>query len=374
MGENGEMKRMGKFELLELLEEGLVGALYRARDTEEDRDVLLKVISPTVSQNPFFGKQLYDKWTDQKSLVEHPNVLRVWEVGEQAGRYYLAAEAVQGQTLSAKLDESPLGIEEALSIVRQIAEGLRAIHRRGVVHGQLTPADVLLTQDKMGRLLVKIAIFDLGVSATGSAISVFGELTGAPKYMAPEVIRGRAPGAQSDIFALGVLAYELFTGREPFPSEHPTGYLFGNCEKEATPADQVNEKAPHEVALVIHRMLEKSPSDRYRAVERVVDDLDRCTECIRTGRAEVVPYGTDSAFARNYELPEPETKLKQPERTRIGHVAIFLILLGLVVGLAVHPIRNNRTEPGRGVAPKTIETTGNETRPAGPARITPPPS
>ncbi|MGD2175876.1 MAG: SUMF1/EgtB/PvdO family nonheme iron enzyme [Candidatus Brocadiaceae bacterium] len=337
MQESFERKRLGKFELMELIEEGVAGQLYRARDTEHERRVLLKIVAGAMSQNPAFGRYFYDKWSDQQSLVEHPNVLRVWEVGEEGDRYYVALEDTTGRRLSEVLPDTPLDSDEALDIVHQIAEALRAIHRRNVTHGDLKPSDIFLTRDRLDRRLVKMALFDLGVSSAQGTVSVFGEMMGSPKYMSPEVIRGRAPGAQADIFALGVIAYELFTGREPFPSDHPVGYLFSNCEKGAEPADQVTEGVPHEVALVIHRMLEKEPPQRYRSVERVIDDLDRCVESIKTGHVQLVPFGTDSAFARDYELPQPRRE-GTTAPLRAGHLAALLLLVAVLVGVAGYTV------------------------------------
>ena len=217
----------------------------------------------------------------------------------------MAVEDAGGEPLSRLMDRAPLDVDEALEILHQAAEGLRAAHRRDVVQGHLKPSDILLTTDEMGRRLVKVAFIDMGVSAQESLAPVFGELLGNPKYMAPEVVRGRLASPESDVFALGVIAYEMLTGKEPFPSDNAVGYLFANCEAHAVPADQVREGLPHEVALVLARMLEKEPSRRYRNMQRLTDDLDRCVTSMKTGKVEVVPYGTDSAFARGYEMTPP---------------------------------------------------------------------
>jgi formylglycine-generating enzyme required for sulfatase activity len=336
MSEGVVGSHIGKYELLQLVEEGPLGRIWRARDTETGRAVLLKTVAPTVCQNPEFGRYFYEKWSDQQSLVEHPNVLRVWELGQADDVYFVAFEDVEGTRLSELLAQAPLPVDDALDIMHQIAEGLRAIHRRSVLHVHLKPSDIMVSRDPMGQRLVKTTIFDLGVSPTDGVVSVFGELLGAPKYMAPEVIQGKAPGPRSDVFALGVVGYELFTGSEPFHSDHAVGYLFANCNESAQPADRVHEAVPHEVALVVARMLESDPAKRYRSVERVVDDLDRCVEAIRAGRAELVPYGTDSAFARGYELPEPPAPRATGSRGVRTYVVAVAAVLVVVVGVAAY--------------------------------------
>ncbi|MFW6119084.1 MAG: SUMF1/EgtB/PvdO family nonheme iron enzyme [Planctomycetota bacterium] len=356
MDEQDTENRFGKYEILERIEEGIAGRLCRARDTESGRNVVLKIVAPAISENPEFGRYFYDKWSEQQSLVEHPNIVRVWEVGQEGDSYYVALEDTDGRRLSDELEHAPLETDEALDIIHQIAEGLRAIHRRDVFHGHVKPADVILTQDKLGRRLVKVALFDLGVSSEAGTVSVFGELLGAPKYMAPEVIRGRTPGPEADVFALGVIAYEMFTGREPFPSQHPVGYLFNNCEEEPQPVDGANPDAPREVALVIHRMLEKQPRDRYASVQRVIDDLDRCVETLKTGRSEVVPHGTDSAFARDYDIPAPKPEATQSSGLSVGYAAVLIVLVVATVGLGVYAVSNL----GRGSAPRPPDADGAE--------------
>ncbi len=344
--------QLGGYDLREFLKEDVAGQLYRAEHSQTGQQVLLKVVSPSVCQNPVFRRYFFHKSADRQAMVEHPNVVQVLDVGQEQGVYYVALEAGEGRQLAELMAEGPTEPIEGLNIVRQIAEGLRGAHRRDVVHGHLKPADVLLTTDQMGRLLVKVSLLDLGITSTDSVVSVFGEVMGAPKYMAPEVIRGRQPDAQADVFALGVLAYELFTGREPFASDHAVGYLFANCEKDAARADEVNADVPREVAQIIHRMMEKDPARRHRTMQRVIDDLDRCVQALKTGHVEVVPFGTDSAFARNYEMPEP--KAEATDRGASAGRVVATVLLVLVVGALAYVAGRGlpavSTDPNEGVA------------------------
>jgi len=328
-----EPARLGKYELLDLVEEGVGGSLYHARHVETGRAALVKTIAPALSGMASFGKYFYDTWADQQSLIEHPNVLHTLDVGKEGDVHYVAVEDAGGRPLSELLASGPLATDEAIDILHQAAEGLRAAHRRDVVHGHLKPSDIRVGTDEMGRRLVKVAFFDLGVSVADSMAPVYGELLGSPKYLAPEVIRGRLPMPESDVFSLGVIAYEMLTGSEPFPSDNAVGYLFANCSAEARPADEVREGLPHEVALVVARMLEKEPARRYRSMQRLMDDLDRCVAGMRTGRVEVVPYGTDSAFARDYELTRPAGQKPAAPRTSwfaYAAVALAVVAVGLL--------------------------------------------
>ncbi len=344
---NDESKKsLGKFELLELIEEGPAGRLYRARDTQKDRTILLKLVSAAISQNAAFGRHFYERWAEQQSLVEHPNILQVREVGQADDSYYVAFEDVEAESLTERLRQSPLPLDEALEILHQVAEGLRAVHRRNLLHGHLKPSQILLARDKMDRLLVKVMLFDPSVAGPDQMVSVFGELLGTPKYMAPEVIRGRTPGPEADVFALGVIAYQMFTGYEPFPSRNPVGYLFSNCQEELEPLNKVKEDIPVEVATVVQRMLEKDPEQRYRSAQRLVDDLDRSRESIHTGHVDVVPRGVDSAFARDYHALEPEDT--GGLRIATGLAIVLVILLtgaALATGFVVARVWKWPTTP-----------------------------
>jgi len=356
-------RTFGKFELLSLVEEGIGGRLYHARDVEKNRKVLLKLVSASLSENPAFGRYFYHKWADKATMFEHPNVVSTVEVGKEGNTYYVALEEINGQRLSETLRKGRPRPEEALEIIRQVAEALRAAHRREIVHGDLKPSCIFLCKDKMGRSLVKVVLFDLGVAASESMVSVYGETVGTPKYMAPEVISGGLVTPQSDVFALGVIAYELLTGKEPFPSDHVVGYLSSNSLLQQRPVHEVNRDVPREAGMIVGRMLEKQPARRYKSVQKVIDDLDRCEQGIKTGQVTVVPMGTDSAFARDYELPEPgqEKRTAASRLSALNWVALLLAAVALV--LALH---------GLFAAPATTALTGSEpgAPPAGTRRVT----
>ena len=337
-----QKERFGRFELISLLDEGIGGRLYRARDPEQDCTILLKIVASSVSENPLFGRYFYHRWADRQNMFEHPNVTNALEVGKEEGTYYIAMAEMEGQRLSDALKDELPDVDRSSEIIHQVAEALRAAHRRDMIHGYLTPASVYLGRDKMDRELVRVMFFDLGVAASESMVSVYGETIGAPKYMAPEVIRGGCVTPQSDIFALGVIAYELLTGKEPFPSDHVVGYLFSNCEKRLTPPHQAKTNVPREMGMVVARMLEKEPERRYKNIQKVIDDLDRATESMKTGRVSVVPMGTDSAFERQYEIPEPDPQKSSSGKSFSGLNWAAVVLAVVATLLAAYSLSGGK--------------------------------
>ena len=317
-----------RYRLIETLEEGVAGKLYRARDTQDDSTVLLKLVPRAMSRDPEFRRYFYERWTEREATIEHPNLARIVEVGQIGEQYFAVVEELLGERLSDRLKTAQFDPLEVLEIMRQIAEALRAAHRENIVHGHLKPTDIFLTQDQRGRPLVKVLFLDLGTAAADGMLSMFGDLSGPPKYLAPEVVRGRMPDARSDLFALGVLGYEMVTGQEPFPSEHPIGYLFANCEADMVPAHEARASVPKELSLVVSRCLARNPQSRYGSAQKLIDDIDRCTQSLQTGHVTVVPPGTDSAFARDYEI-----ETRAPRRGARGLAASPLTALALAVAL-----------------------------------------
>ncbi len=352
--------RQDRYALGDLLHEGPNGQLYRAHDSETNESVLLKMTSRAVSKSPDFKRYIHDRWTDHEHLFEHPNIARIVDMGRWGERYFMAVEDPGGVRLTEKLDEAPCDRDETLELLQQITEGLRAAHRRDIYHGHLKPSDIYVTTNNAGHTLVKIVFLDMGTTADESMLSLFGEVHGSPKYMAPEVIRGQTPRAQADIFSLGVIGYELLTGHEPFESSHPIGYLHANCEAAYAPPAEITEDVPGEISRVVSRCLERDPDKRYQSIQRVNDDLDRCAQVMKTGQVSVVPPGTDSAFAREYTVQgqsqEPASSWSQLSPFNMVAIVLALAALGITVysnfdsfrQKAVQRERPEKQEPDRG--------------------------
>jgi len=316
-------RRYGRFETVRLISRGPLGRTCEARDVETGRRVLLKVCTRAVSENPAVAK-VYEELRDSSAQqVDDPAILRIIEAGQAGGLYYLAFEYVEATPLSERMREGRAPLGEALGVIRQVAVGLRAMHQRGCTHGDVKPANILLGRDARGRPLVKLCLADLATNAAEAMVSIFGELAGTPKYMAPECIRGQEAGPRADIFSLGVVAYELLSGREPHPVTHALGYLQANCEQDPEPLVQLDTTISSEMSRVVQKMMAREPVRRYRNCQSLLDDLDRVGTRTTGDYSEVVPCGVDSAFA---------TKTTPPSlaRPRLG----FWHGVGLAVGAA----------------------------------------
>ena len=212
--------RLGRYEILGLIGQGGMGEVWRARDTSLGRDVAIKTLPPSLSQEPGRLARL----TREASLlaaVNHPNIAVIHGLEEHNGTRFIVLELVDGQTLADRLCRGPLAVAGALKLARQIAEALAAAHAHGVVHRDLKPANIMIAPGDRVKVLdfgIAKATADSGdTEATRTATdTVKGTVLGTPAYMSPEQARGDASGFQSDIWALGVVAFEMLTGTSPF--------------------------------------------------------------------------------------------------------------------------------------------------------------
>ncbi len=206
--------RIGLYQITEMIGQGGMGEVYRARDTRLDRDVAIKIISESFAADPDRLRR-FEQEARTLAALNHPHIAHIYGVEDRA----LVMELVEGEELSRRIARGPLPMDDALAIARQIAEGLEAAHARGVVHRDLKPANIKI--DTNGR--VKILDFGLAkaapaasTDATATAATKHGAILGTPAYMSPEQARGEAAGPQSDVWALGVVLYEMLTGVSPF--------------------------------------------------------------------------------------------------------------------------------------------------------------
>jgi serine/threonine protein kinase len=258
--------RLGSHEITALLGRGGMGEVYRARDTKLKRDVAIKILPDEFSRDPERVSR-FQREAEVLASLNHPSIAAIYDLQEASGSRYLVLELVEGNTLADRLKRGPLPIEEALIVARSICEALEAAHEKGIVHRDLKPANVKITSD--GK--VKVLDFGLakvaGVSAATSEDSPTniatqsGVILGTAAYMAPEQVRGREVDKRADIWAFGVLLYELLTGRRLFGSEDIADTLAKVLKEQPDLSD-----APLEVRPLLAKCLEKDPKRRLRDI------------------------------------------------------------------------------------------------------------
>jgi WD40 repeat protein/predicted Ser/Thr protein kinase len=259
------------YEVLGELGRGGMGVVYKARQVRLGRVVALKVLLA----GGHAGAQDLARFRAEASAaarLQHPNVVQVYEVGEEGGRPYLALEYVDGGSLAEKLRGTPLPAREAAQLAETLARAVHAAHRHGIVHRDLKPANVLLTADGTP----KIVDFGLAKRLDGTTLHTqTGAVLGTPDFMAPEQAEGKATGPAADVHALGALLYQMLTGRPPFVAETALDTLLRVRLDEPVPPSVLQPKVPRDLGTVCLRCLRKSPAQRYASALDLAEDLRR---------------------------------------------------------------------------------------------------
>jgi serine/threonine protein kinase len=253
-----------------LIGRGGMGAVYRAADERLGRKVALKVIAPELAQDERFRERFLRESQIAASL-DHPHVIPIYQAGEEQGLLFLAMRYVEGTDLARLVaEEGALEPRRALDILSQIAEALDVAHEKGLVHRDVKPSNVLIAS-AAGREHCYLADFGL-TKRTGSlsGVSVAGDIVGTLEYVAPEQITGEPLDERSDVYSLGCVLYECFTGQSPFPRATDVALLWAHVHEEPTPSSTLRPELPRELDAVLTRALAKEPGRRYRSAGELV--------------------------------------------------------------------------------------------------------
>jgi serine/threonine protein kinase len=278
--------RVGPYRILGLLGVGAVGRVYRARDPETGRVVALKRVRRHLSRDARVMERFRREGIAAEGL-SHPNLLKVYDVGPD----YLVLELVEGEGLDERLErKGALSPDEALPMLRQLAEALDSVHARGIVHRDVKPSNVLLTRQGT----VKLSDFGMA-HLSWAPITRSGELVGSPAYMAPEQIALGDVEPASDLHALGVVAFLCLTGRRPFEGRSVGELLRSVVDHEPPSASALRPSLPPAVDAVLARAMAKDPDDRHPTARQLVDALERALADQtgpRRGRGWLASLGT----------------------------------------------------------------------------------
>jgi len=334
----------GRYEILDLLGQGGMGAVYKARDREVDREVALKVIRPELTGHPDIVRRFKLELILARQ-VTHKNVVRIFDLGEAEGAKFISMEFVDGRDLKSLLAErGKYKPEEAIGIIEQVCHALDAAHTAGVIHRDLKPQNIIV--DKHGR----VAVMDFGIARTteASGLTQTGVLMGTPEYMSPEQAKGEEVDSRSDLFSLGIIFYELLTGQTPYAAATPTASLVKRTQERAVPPAKLDPAIPKYVNDVVIRCLEIEPQHRYGSAQEIVQDLEsRRTPHRGLATLRMPRFRTVEQFGTKWIAP--------------GLALLLLLVVGFVfrkkifapmtkpaepaVSLAILPFRNASGDP-----------------------------
>jgi serine/threonine protein kinase len=262
----GSPERIGRYHVIERIGRGGMGVVYRARDEAVGRDVALKVLTADVEDDPDIRTRFYRE-AEAAARLSHPNIITIFDVGEDGDRFFIVMELLRGATLKDFLKQGDAaGIDRKLDLMIQLSAGLGAAHNASIYHRDIKPGNIFVRADGL------LKILDFGVARlASSSMTAAGFIVGTPDYMSPEQARGADIDGRSDIFSLGGVFYFMLTGRKPFPANDlPT--LFRQIQ--STDAPPLGVDAPPELTTVIMKALSKKRETRYQNCQELLADLD----------------------------------------------------------------------------------------------------
>jgi serine/threonine-protein kinase len=267
-----------------LVAHGGMATIFRAVDMRDGRVVALKVPHPEAECDPVFFDRFQREILIGRKL-NHPGAVKTLNNGD-GSRLYMVMEWVEGRLLrQAMADEGPFSIERSLRIARAICEALDHIHANGVVHRDLKPENILLDSND------GIKIIDFGIAYTAATRRLtFGklsELMGSPDYISPEQVQGKRGDARTDVYALGVMLYEMLTGRPPFTGDNPFQVINDRLVNHPVPPREINPEIPPQLQEILYRALEREPAKRYSSAREFASDLAHPEEVTVRERAEL---------------------------------------------------------------------------------------
>jgi serine/threonine protein kinase len=352
----GTLGRLGHYEVREVVGRGGMGIVLKAFDEKLLRVVAIKLLAPALAGSGEARKR-FVREARAAASVTHDNVIGIHEV-EDGGRIpYLVMQFVGGRTLQQKLDRTgPLPLKEILRIGLQIAEGLAAAHRQGLIHRDIKPANVLLEN---GIERVKITDFGLARAADDVSLTQSGHVAGTPSYMSPEQANGARVDYRSDLFSLGSVLYALCAGHPPFLADSAVAILRHVCDDTPRPLREMNPDIPEWMEAAIAKLLAKKPEDRFASATEVATLLSRRLAQLQSG---VEP----SSSIQKLELSRKPSLMRQMTRGKVLlTIALVLLLAGTATWLLTrNPQANPPSGPGDTPTTKTPTTTKPDIPPA----------
>src|SRR5258706_9344074 len=265
--------KAGRYEIVGELGRGAMGVVYKAMDPVIGRTVAVKTIRLSEQGTGVSGTELLSRFQTEAraaGLLTHPNIVVVFDAGEEDGLYYITMELVEGKSLQALLDGGhAFPLPRTLRIMEQTCSALQFAHERNVIHRDIKPANLMLTADDT----VKVTDFGTAKILQFGTVQQTAHVMGTPSYMSPEQVKGRAVDGRSDIFSLGVMLYEMVTGEKPFPGQNITTVIYKIVNEDPVPPRQINPSIHAGISAVVMRALEKEPDQRYQSCREMLEDL-----------------------------------------------------------------------------------------------------
>ena len=292
------------YRITEKLGEGGMGVVYKAEDTKLDRPVALKFLAAHLLANEE-AKRRFIREAKAAAALDHPNICTLYEIDEVNGRTFMAMAYLEGRTLEQKIGEGPLPIEDALDIATQAAKGLQKAHAKRIYHRDIKPSNLVLVDEGPKERLVKIMDFGLAHLADQSKLTQKDTALGTPAYMSPEQTQGVPVDHRTDIWALGVVLYEMVVAQMPFKGEYQQAIFYTILHEDYEPLTGIRVGVPMDLEFIVSKCLAKDVEQRYQRAEDLIIDLTALREKLAAKKSTTVRKAPATHIA---VAPRPEQK------------------------------------------------------------------
>src|SRR6266481_2385482 len=301
--------KLGPYEIRSPLGAGGMGEVYRARDTRLNRDVAIKVLPASFSSD-LDRLQRFAQEARAAAALSHPNILSIFDIGDNQGAPYVVSELLEGETLRDRLRNGPLPARKAIDYAGQMARGLAAAHEKGIVHRDLKPENLFLTHDGRAKILdfglAKLTHPEAGDSSgdapTQQVGTDAGTVMGTAGYMSPEQVRSKPADSRSDIFALGAILYEMLSGKRAFHGDSSADTMSAILKEDPPELAETNRNVSPALERIVRHCVEKNPSERFQSVRDVAFNLEALTD-ISTSSHGGVRAMPEEPGSRRWLLP-----------------------------------------------------------------------
>jgi eukaryotic-like serine/threonine-protein kinase len=283
--------KLGPYEIQSAIGAGGMGEVYRARDARLNRDVAIKILPTSFSSDPD-RLQRFAQESRAAAALNHPNILSIYDIGEDGGAPYVVSELLEGETLRDRLQGTALPSRKAIDYAQQIASGLAAAHDKGIVHRDLKPENIFITNDGRAKILdfglAKFTRPEVDASGEAPTQQVIGTdagtVMGTVGYMSPEQVRGKPADARADIFSFGAILYEMLSGKRAFHGDSPVDTMSAILKEEPPDLSETNRNVPPALERIVRHCLEKNPAERFQSARDIAFNLGALTDISTTTR------------------------------------------------------------------------------------------
>lgn len=323
-----------RYEILSLIGQGGMADVYKAKDTILNRIVAIKVLRDKLSQDAM-ALVRFQREASAASRLSHPNVVDIYDVGEYEGMHYIVMELIRGRTLKELIAQrGALDVDEAIGIMKQLVSAINHAHENNIIHRDIKPQNVLVKDDGT----IKITDFGIAVANGSVQLTFNNTVMGSAHYLAPETTQGKEPNEQVDIYSLGIVFYELLTGKVPFTGKTPTEIAIKHLRKPMPFVRDFNPNIPQSVENIILKATAKNLSQRYVSCKEMLYDLIHCLDPeYRDMKRIKVDQNPSKELVKydNGHLDFEEDKLERNDKKKRNWIPVLMTTAAIVIGIVV---------------------------------------